>query len=241
MALQATLSRPALTGIRETFPLMGGYVPVAVSFGLIAVQADFSPWEAIVISTLFYAGASQFLFVGMVAGGAPLWLVVIMTLLINVRHLVYAPNLAPWMTASRGWPWLIHGLTDQVFALSHQRLPQLPVDRRLGWFAGVSLFAWAGWVGGTAVGAFSGGWLMSRWPLLGEVLPFALPSLFIVLVAPRFTSPRWGLALSVSIGVALVSALAGLTNPGIPFAALCGALCFYLVKHAPGLSRGSHE
>lgn len=223
-------SRAWLSGVREAFPLLGGYVPVAISFGLIAVQAGFTPWEATLISTLVYAGASQFLFVGMIAGGAPLWLAVAMTLLINVRHAVYGPNLAPWMDRSRWWPVLMHGLTDQVFALAQHRFPQLPESQRLGWFTGAALLAWASWILGTVLGALAGDWLMARWPLLGEILPFALPALFLVLVAPRFTSKRWSLALTVSIAVAMLCTLAGYTNIGIPVAAGCGALCFTLVR-----------
>ena len=74
--------RAWVSGVRDATPLLGGYIPVAISFGLIANQAGFSSWEAIIISLVIYAGASQFLFVGMVASGAPLWLVVVMTLLI---------------------------------------------------------------------------------------------------------------------------------------------------------------
>ncbi|MCE8023223.1 AzlC family ABC transporter permease [Billgrantia aerodenitrificans] len=232
MNLQATSSptRAWLTGMSEAVPLLGGYVPVAISFGLIATQAGFSAWEAVAISTLIYAGASQFLFVGMVAAGAPLWLVVAMTLLINLRHVVYAPNLAPWLTPSRLWPWLMHGLTDQIFALAHARLPQLPASQRLGWYTGAALLAWLSWIGGTALGALIGGELVARWALMGEILPFALPALFLVLVAPRFTSRRWSLALGLTIFSALLLTLLGLTNVAIPLAAVCGALCFQLVK-----------
>lgn len=242
MSLQAThaLSRPWVSGLREAIPLLGGYVPVAISFGLIAIQAGFSTWEAVLISTLVYAGASQFLFVGMVAAGAPLWLVVVMTLLINARHVVYAPNLAPWLTTSRCWPWLMHGLTDQIFALAHTRLPQLPAAHRLGWFTGAALLAWASWIGGTALGAVAGEELTRRWPLLGEVMPFALPALFLVLLAPRFTSRRWSLALGSTIAIAALLTVNGLTNAAIPLAATCGALCFYLVRF-DATTRGGHQ
>ena len=135
--------RSALQGVREAIPLLGGYIPVALSFGLVATQAGFTTWEAAAISALIYAGASQFLFVGMIAAGAPLWLVVAMTLLINVRHVVYGPNLAALLPSSRHWPWLMHGLTDQVFALALTRLPQLPEVKRFSWFVGASLLACA--------------------------------------------------------------------------------------------------
>ncbi|MGQ4878921.1 AzlC family ABC transporter permease [Billgrantia sp. LNSP4103-1] len=235
MSLQAAASpnRPWLTGMSEAIPLLGGYVPVAISFGLIATQAGFSAWEAVAISTLIYAGASQFLFVGMVAAGAPLWLVVAMTLLINLRHVVYAPNLAPWLTSSRRWPWLMHGLTDQIFAVAHARLPQLPASQRLDWFTGAALLAWMSWIGGTALGALAGGELVARWALMGEILPFALPALFLVLVAPRFTSRRWSLALGLTALSALLLTHLGLTNVAIPLAAACGALCFQVVTFGP--------
>ncbi|GHE20350.1 AzlC family ABC transporter permease [Halomonas urumqiensis] len=222
-----------LAGMREAIPLLGGYVPVAISFGLIATQAGFDAWEAVLISVLVYAGASQFLFVGMVAAGAPLWLVVAMTLLINLRHVVYAPNLAPWLTPSRAWPSLMHGLTDQVFALALARLPQLPASQRLGWFGGAALLAWASWIGGTALGALAGGELIARWALMGEILPFALPALFLVLIAPRFTSRRWSLALGLTIVVALALTILEFTNLAIPLAAACGAMCFQVMTFSP--------
>ncbi|KXS38008.1 AzlC family ABC transporter permease [Modicisalibacter tunisiensis] len=223
-----------LTGLREALPLLGGYVPVAVSFGLVATQAGFSTTEVAAISTLIYAGASQFLFVGMAAAGAPLWLTVAMTLLINIRHLVYAPNLAPWLTRSRWWPWLMHGLTDQIFALAHTRLPQIAPERRLGWFSGAAGLAWLSWIAGSVLGAVAGEWLTRRWPLLGEVMPFALPALFLVLLAPHFTSLRWSLALGISMAAALVLALGGFANVSIPLAAAAGALGFYAIGNRPG-------
>ena len=45
-----------LIGIREAIPLLGGYIPVAISFGLISTQAGFSTAETMAISTLIYAG-----------------------------------------------------------------------------------------------------------------------------------------------------------------------------------------
>jgi 4-azaleucine resistance transporter AzlC len=222
--------RNAFKGVREAIPLLGGYVPVSLSFGVVATQAGFSMWEAAAISALIYAGASQFLFVGMVAAGSPLWLVVAMTLLINVRHVVYGPNLAALLPRSRHWPWLMHGLTDQVFALALTRLPQLPAPERFGWFVGASLLAWGVWIVGTMVGATAGETLTARWPLLGEVMPFALPALFLTMVAPRFTDKRWALALSCTIIAALLFTFYGWSNVAIPLAAACGAICFYTVK-----------
>lgn len=215
-------------GMRESLPLLGGYIPVAVSFGLTATQAGLSALEATIISFVIYAGASQFLFVGMIATGAPLWLIVSLTLLINLRHVVYAPPLAPWLSSRRRWAFLMHGLTDQIFAVAHARLPYTEAHRRTGWFTGAALLAWLSWSAGTLLGAVAGEWLTSRWPLLGEIMPFALPALFLVLIVPRLTSLRWSVALTVSTLAALVCTLWGQNNLAIPLAALLGMLCYYL-------------
>lgn len=227
---KAPATSPWLLGLKDALPLLGGYIPVAISFGLISVQAGFSALESTLISALIYAGASQFLFIAMVASGAPLWLVVVMTLLINARHLVYGPNLAPYLPSGRCWPWLMHGLTDQIFALAHSRLPQLAESQRLGWYTAAALLAWLSWIGGTALGALAGVQITERWPLLGDVLPFALPALFLVLLAPRFTSPQWSATLVCAIGVALLLKLLGIHNGAIPLAALAGMAMFYLLQ-----------
>ena len=221
---------PWLLGVKDALPLLGGYIPVAISFGLISVQAGFSALETVLISVLIYAGASQFLFVAMAASAAPLWLLVLMTLLINARHLVYGPNLAPYLPPGRWWPWLMHGLTDQIFALAHSRLPQLAVTDRLGWYSAAALVAWFSWIAGTALGAVAGAEITQRWPMLGEVMPFALPALFLVLLAPRFTSSIWTWTLVGTIGVAMALKLFGINNGAIPLAALAGVALFYLLQ-----------
>ncbi|MFC3120210.1 AzlC family ABC transporter permease [Agaribacter flavus] len=218
-------------GFIDGLPLLGGYIPVAISFGVIAAQAGFTAIEATLISALVYAGASQFLLVAMVAAGSPLWLAVCMTLLVNVRHVVYAPNLAPHLSKSKAWLWLMHGLTDQVFALAHTRLPTLEECQKLNWFKGLSLIAWFSWIGGTALGAVMGDTLSKQWPLLDVVLPFALPALFIVLLAPRFSDKSWCIALSLTIVFALFITMSAFKHAAIPLAAAAGAISFFILNY----------
>ncbi len=221
-------------GIIDGLPLLGGYIPVAISFGVIAIQAGFSTLEATLISVFIYAGASQFLLVAMVASGAPLWLAVCMTLLVNIRHVVYAPNLVPYLPQSKAWPYLMHGLTDQIFALAHTRLPTMEDAKKVDWFKGVSMVAWLSWILGTALGGLAGDSLTHKWPVLDSVMPFALPALFLVLLAPKFSSKQWVVTLFVTISIALFIALSSFKNAAIPLAALFGALTFYVVTSHVG-------
>ena len=227
---------PWKQGVKDALPLFGGYIPVAISFGLISVQSGFGVLETILISLFIYAGASQFLFVAMMASGAPMSLVVIMTLLINARHIVYAPNIAPYLGKDRRWLFLMHGLTDQLFALSLARLPQIAKADRIAWYTCTAMLAWFSWVAGTAIGAIAGDEITQRWPVINDVLPFALPALFLVLVAPRCNNRLWTLTLGASAVLALSLRLVGYPNLAIPVAALSGAVVFYALQ--TGKARG---
>ncbi len=58
-------------------------------FGLAARQADFSLVEALSMSLIAYSGAAQFAAVGLVAASVP-WLgIVVLTALLNARHVLY--------------------------------------------------------------------------------------------------------------------------------------------------------
>lgn len=221
---------PIKQGVIDALPLLGGYIPVAISFGLISTQAGFSLIQTALVSTFIYAGASQFLFVAMVAAGAPLWLVVILTLLINARHIVYGPNIAPYLSNHKAWPWLMHGLTDQVFALAHHRLPSIHNDQRMSWYIGAATLAWFSWIIGSVLGALVGEELTTRWPIMAEVMHFALPALFLVLILPKCSDLKWTATITTSVAMAITVKVIGQENWAIPLAAISGACCYFALS-----------
>ncbi len=70
------------------------------------------------------------------------------------------------------------------------------------------------------------------------IVYFALPALFIVLLAPRLNSITWGVSLIGTIAIALIAKLNGFPNAAIPVAAVCGAFLYYLAKDKQFLKRG---
>ncbi|MCM2129396.1 AzlC family ABC transporter permease [Larsenimonas rhizosphaerae] len=223
--------RPLYSGMIQALPIVSGYVPVAVAFGVIGLQAGITPIGILALSLLVYSGAAQFLFVGLVAGGASPLLAAGIALGINLRHVAYGPAIAASLPRHPVLPFLSHLLTDESFALASSRLEQHHEGERLRWFSGVALAAWASWVGGTLTGVLAGHWLMMQWPLLDRVLPFALPALFITLLLPRMNTRHWALAISISVFSGVIMAMAGWPNVGILLAAGCGALYFWLNHH----------
>ncbi|HLV12035.1 MAG TPA: AzlC family ABC transporter permease [Trueperaceae bacterium] len=85
-----------------------GYFPVAVSFGVVAARAGLSLLEAALLSLVVFAGASQFVAVALVAGGAGPLVTFLSLLAMNVRHVFYGPSLTGRLGGRPvpGRPWL---------------------------------------------------------------------------------------------------------------------------------------
>ena len=78
---------------------------IGLSYGAIAVASGFPLWVPAAQSVLVLAGASEFLFIGIVAAGGNPIAAALAGLLVNARHLPYGLAL-PDITGSdiRGWP-----------------------------------------------------------------------------------------------------------------------------------------
>jgi len=89
-------------------------------YGLSAREAGFSPIEVLAMSVLVFGGASQFAAVGYVASGLAWPGIVLLTALLNARHLLYSAALAPWLSkvAFGRRAVMAHLLTDEAFAIS---------------------------------------------------------------------------------------------------------------------------
>ena len=85
---------------------MLGIIVSAGAFGFVfglsaAERGHYSLVEAIAMSTILFAGAAQFAGVSLVASGTPWPAIVLLTGLLNIRHLLYSAALAPWFRRSR--------------------------------------------------------------------------------------------------------------------------------------------
>ena len=206
MSTPAVTRHAVLQGLTHSLSIALGYFPVAFSFGLMAIQAGFSPLLAIMTSVVVYAGAAQFVLVALAAAGAGPFSIIGTILLMNVRHLFYGPSIldklgqgAPLLPA----PLLAFWLTDEVYAASISRLDSMAPADRQGWYLGMQLGAYASWVGGTILGALLGQQLGEQSAWLSQTLDFVLPSLFIALLLEMFRHAR----LQVTLGAMLSTTL----------------------------------
>ena len=177
---------------------------VGASFGAITVSADLPLWLPSLLSVVVFAGAAQFMFVGLIAAGGNPVAAVAASLLINVRHVPFGFTVGDLV--GRGWRRAIgsHLMIDEsvAFALAQRD----PVQRRAAyWACGISLMVC--WNLGVLVGAV-GGAVISDTDALG--LDAAFPAVLLALVLPSLRTPAIRRAALVGAVVALA------TTPFLP-------------------------
>src|SRR5258707_11390470 len=80
-------------GFRASLPVLLGIVPFGVITGVAMVASGITPLAAMAMSIFVFAGASMVASAQLLAQGTPLALVVLATLFINLRFMMYSASL----------------------------------------------------------------------------------------------------------------------------------------------------
>ena len=165
-------------GAKSALPIVLGYLPVGIAFGVLARKAGVSTFEAGLMSLLVYAGASQFIAVEMLSKGIVWFPIVLTTFFINLRHLLMSSTFSLYLKNTRlSILGLISAqLTDESFALAMSNTSK--ISNRPKYLLGLQMASQIAWIAGSVGGAFSGVLINHE----GYGLPFALTALFICLL-----------------------------------------------------------
>jgi len=200
-------------------------------YGLSARGAGFSPIEAMAMSTIVFAGAAQFAAVGYVASGLAWPGIVLLTALLNARHLLYSAALAPWLrdvpVARRAV--MAHLLTDEAFALSIGHFRRIGRGDERGYWLGAIVATFIPWNLATLAGVLLGAQIPepSRFGI-DVIFPAAMIGLAVGLITGR----RELVAAIVGGAIAVVVALASSPAIGIVAGGVIGPAVGLLVPGA---------
>lgn len=87
----------AWTGVRRGLPLAPSAFVYGLIFGILARQAGLVLSEALAMSSLVAAGASQFVALDQWLLPLPVATIVLTTLVVNLRHVLLSASLYPWL------------------------------------------------------------------------------------------------------------------------------------------------
>ena len=219
-----------------TVPVLMGYLAIGMAFGLMLQSAGYGAGWAALMSLLIYAGSGQYLGVSLLAMGAPLTQVALLTLVINLRHMVYGLSM---LEKFRGMGvrklYMIFSLTDETYALLSSAQPPPGVDRHRFYFS-VAVLDHSYWVLGSVLGSVAGA-------LLGfdtTGVDFAMTALFIVIAVNQWKT--YSSHLPALLGAALTAVSLALVGPDNMLLPALGAMLLVLVLLRPRLEeRGEEE
>ena len=173
-------------GAKAALPIVLGYLPVGMAFGVLARKAGLTTFEVGLMSLLVYAGASQFVAIEMISKGISWLPIVIGTFFINLRHLLMSSTLSLYFKKNRlrTVGLLSAQLTDESFAVAMSNTSK--ISNRPSYLFGLQMTSQLAWIAGSVGGALFGKLIDHK----EYGIPFALPSLFICLLVIQIKKVR---------------------------------------------------
>jgi 4-azaleucine resistance transporter AzlC len=193
-------------GARLATPVMPGMVMFGVAFGALAAQNGLSLLEATLMSTLVYAGASQFVALEMwpeIASYTGIAALGLVTATVNMRFILMTAALRPWFGTLPSWQSYpaLFPITDPGWLIAmdyHAR-----GGRDAGILLGGGLAFWLLWVASTVPGYLLGA-LVNDQKAFG--LDVIMPAFFAVMLVPLWRGARRAIPWVIAGGVALLVA-----------------------------------
>ena len=201
--MESAFRRGAREGMRAFLPISVGLVPWAIVTGIAMRSIGLSELESMGMSLLVFAATAQLGTLPLIASGAPLWLIFLTGLVLNLRFVIFSAAIAPAFHDHSLARRLASSylLTDGVFAAVSEKLRSSDDPQwRWGCYLVPSLYGWALWQVCALVGVLGAGAVPQDWSL--EFM--ATIALMIMLVPMVRTRPMLLAALVGGLGTVLL-------------------------------------
>lgn len=185
-------------GLKDGLPIAFGYLSVSFAFGILAVNSGLPIWAPIITSLSNFTGTGQFVGTSMIAVGTAVLEIAFTQLIVNARYILMSISLSQRLGKMNFLKkmFIAFGNTDEIFAVAISKYTEL----NFRYMSGLILSSFAGWVGGTIIGAVAGAVIPNS---VLNAMGIALYAMFIAIIVPDMRKSR-AVACVVAIG-ALIS------------------------------------
>ncbi len=169
-----------------TLPIFAGFWFLALAYGILMNVNGFSFVYPMFMSMLIFGGSLEFIAVTMLMSAFSPISALIVTLLVQARHLFYGITMLDRFKGM-GWkkPYLIFGMCDESFSINYSAY--IPSDVDKGWFMFfVTLLNQLYWVSGAVVGGIVGSFLKFN----TEGLDFVMTAMFVAIFIEQWTKEK---------------------------------------------------
>lgn len=189
-------SPQVIVGIQAGISIAIGYMPIALTFGLLAKTTGLTVGETFLMSLLVFAGASQYIALSLIAAGTGAFEIVLTTFIVNIRHFLMSASLNEKVESAPKFAKAIYafGITDETFSVAATKEGRLTT----GFLFGLVTVSYGSWVVFSGVGHVIGSSLPST---LQESMGIALYAMFVGLLVPSIKKHRKVLYLAAFAGI----------------------------------------
>lgn len=189
-----------ITAFPYTIPIFAGFWFLGLTYGIYMNVSGFSFLYPMLMSITIYAGSMEFVAVSMLLGAYNPLQALVMTLMINARHLFYGISM---LDKFRGTGlkkvYLIYGMCDETFSINYTA--DLPKDVDRGWFMFfVTLLNHIYWFSGSTLGGIFGSLIHFN----TEGLDFVMTAMFVVIFMEQWLKDKNHTSSLVGIGLSLL-------------------------------------
>lgn len=183
----------------KTLPILMGFGFLGVSYGIYMHATGFSFWYPMLISILVFGGSLQFVMVSMLTSAFAPVATLLMTLMIQARHLFYGVSM---LDKYRGLGWkrfyLIFGMCDETFSINYAT--DIPADVDRGWFMFfVTLLNQFYWVAASILGGLLGS--MLTFDTMG--IEFVMTAMFVVIFLEQWCKEKQHLSSLIGLAASV--------------------------------------
>lgn len=183
-----------------TIPIFSGFWFLGLTYGIYMRTSGFSFVYPMIMSALIFGGSLEFVAVEMLLSPFAPVQVLIMTLLIQARHLFYGISM---LEKYKGLGWkkffLIFGMCDETFSINYTAAIPKHVDR--GWFLFfVTLLNYVYWVSGATIGGLAGALL--KFDTSG--ISFVMTAMFVVIFLEQWLKEKNHISSLLGLSVSAI-------------------------------------
>lgn len=172
-------------GVQDGISIGIGYMPIALTFGLLAKSTGLSLGETVIMSLLVFAGASQYISLNLIALGTSSVAIIITTFIVNIRHFLMTASLNEKVDKDHPLikAFYAFGVTDETFSVAATKEGKVSSS----YMFGLIVISYGSWVINSGVGHVVGASLPE---VLQESMAIALYAMFVGLLVPSLKRQR---------------------------------------------------
>ncbi len=208
-----TVRTALVAAFPHTIPILAGFLFLGMTYGIYMRTLGFSIWYPMIMSLTIYAGSMEFVAGNLLLGAFNPLQALMLTLMINARHLFYGISMLDKYkgTGLKKW-YLIFGMCDESFSINYTAKIPEGIDK--GWFMFfVNLLDQIYWFLGATLGAICGSLLHFN----TEGLDFVMTAMFVVIFMEQWMKDKNHVPALLGLGLSLVCLLVfGTDNFMIP-------------------------